>query len=106
MIHLYRNERRVTEMKINVINKDLDFWTQQEIPVVKYGVMDDGEKELIYCNHAGAEEETVHNEVPRIDGPDIEWNSKVLVCGKCQAYKLDGDDYWQDAPFEGVHNER
>lgn len=88
---------------ISVKNKDLGFWTQEPISVKRMETInDEGEQEVIYCNHDGAEEREVENETYRADQPDIVWTSRPLIC-ECGAYKLEGDNYWQDAPVEGKH---
>lgn len=95
-------------MKIYVHNKDLGFWTQEPIPVTRYATQydeDDFDRELVWCNHAGAEEEEVENEINRIDQPDITWTDRVLVCRKCGAYKFEKETDWWDAPIEGAHHE-
>lgn len=84
-------------MKIDVQNKDLGFFTQSLITAQR---REDGE--VVWCNHHGAVQETVENQIDRIDEPDITWKSSVLICDKCSAYKLEGDDWWQEAPFEGI----
>lgn len=89
-------------MKIFVNNKDLGFFTATSITVQRFAEIIDGERELIWCNHAGAVSEKVENQIDRIDQPDITWTSYVLVCDKCPAYKKEGEDFWEDAPFEGI----
>lgn len=90
-------------MKVYVKSLDMGFWTQEPITVARYQV-DGDEKELVWCNHAGAEEEEVENQIYRIDHPDIVWTDKVLVC-KCGAYRFLNDSYWSDAPIDGEHND-
>lgn len=85
-------------MKINVTNKDLGFFTQDFISVKR---LEGGE--IIFCNHAGANEEEVINYYYTPDARDLEWKSTLLVCDKCEAYKPDNQDYWENAPEEGRH---
>lgn len=91
-------------MKVYVKSLDMGFWTQEPITVARYQV-DGDEKELVWCNHARAEEEEVENNVPRPDQPDIVWTDRVLVCRKCGAYKFEKETNWWDAPIEGEHND-
>lgn len=91
--------------KVNIRNHDLGFWTEEPITVQIIDWHKDEEepyKDVLWCNHARAEEEEVHNEIPVVDGQDISWTDKVLVCMKCGAYRLPGNEYWENAPFEGV----
>lgn len=88
---------------IYVKNKDFGFWTQEPISVKRMETInDEGEQEVVYCNHAGAEEREEQHETYRQDQEDIVYKSRMLVC-ECGAYKLEGDNYWQDAPVEGKH---
>lgn len=109
-------------MNIYVKSEDFGFWTQVEIPVVRYDesseccgapvtetgfctdCKDNAEprKEIIFCNHGGAETEEVENQVNRIDQPDIVWTSKIVVCEKCGAWRHEGERDWEEAPFEGA----
>ena len=77
--------------KIYVNNHDLGFWTQVEIPVVRYDetseccgapvsetgfctdCKDNAEPrhEIVYCNHGGAEVREEQQQIDRIDQPDI-----------------------------------
>lgn len=82
-------------MKIFVNNKDLGFFTQEEITAQIVSP----EGELLFCNHAGAVEE--HQEDDFLGTPIDRY---VTFCDKCEAYKREGDNYWENAPFEGVHN--
>jgi hypothetical protein len=91
-------------MNVFVRNYDLGFFTQEPITVQKFEIEDD-EPVVSWCNHAGAESETVENQIDRIDEPDICWTSTIMVCDKCGAYKLEGESWWQDAPFEGISYE-
>jgi len=88
-------------MKISVLNKDLGFLTEKPITVQRFE-FDGQEDELVWCNHAGAIEEEVDNEIPNINGRDIAWTDRVLVC-KFGAYRFLEQDNWQDAPIEGSH---
>lgn len=92
-------QSETTQIFIN--NKDLGFWTQQEITAQRFELID-GDPELCWCNHAGAIQETVHNQIDRIDEPDICWTSTILVCDKCPAWRKEYEPYWEDAPYEGV----
>lgn len=92
--------------KITILNKDLGFWTQEPITVQRFHTVNypdgDFEKELVWCNHADAELISVYGEASRLTKPDITIITKIWICPKCEAYRQDGDSYWQDAPVEGV----
>lgn len=94
-----------TIKKIYVRSEDLGYFTQVEIPVVKREQIDENEFNIIFCNHGGAEIEEVEQQYNRIDEPDIVWTDKLLICGKCKSWKLDGDSEWHDSPIEGKHYE-
>jgi hypothetical protein len=89
--------------KIYVKDRDYGFLNQIEIPVVRREEVDEGVFDIVYCNHAGAEEVEEEHQTNNIDAPDMVWIVRALVCLKCHAFKRDGDDYWQDAPVEGEH---
>ena len=84
-------------INIPVQNKNFGWWSQE--PITVYRKEDDT---IIWCNHHGATEECQENTIHRIDEPDIAWQTSVEICDKCQAYKIEGDGYWQDSPFEGI----
>lgn len=86
---------------VYVRSLDFGFWTAESVTVQKF----DGNNDLLWCNHAGATEETEQNQIDRIDEPDIVWESKVMVCDKCPAYRHVGDTEWHDAPLDGVDYE-
>lgn len=86
-------------MNIHVINKDLGFFTQEPITVQRFHSFD---RELEWCNHAGAETQETENTIYRPDDTDTVWIAKTLVCDKCGAYQLPNDSFWYDAPTEGV----
>lgn len=92
---------RKVNMKINVLNKDFGFLTEEAITVQRY----DFEGNLVFCNHAGAIEETASVDIPRIEQQDISFMVTTLVCDKCEAYQRQGEDQWEDAPLEGKHYE-
>ena len=101
----------VTAKQIFVHNKDFGFFTQEPITVQRKEVISEdfnGEQEtdVVWCNHAEAEEVEEEHQTNNIDAPDMVWTDKALVCHKCKAYKFDGDTDWQNAPVEGVHDER
>ena len=87
-------------MKIYVKIHDLGFWTAKPVTVQKFF---DGELE--YCDHAGAVEETEHVEHPRVDEPDIIYDQELIICDKCPAWRLAGDNYWEETPTNGKHEE-
>lgn len=111
--------------KIFVHNRDLGFFTQENIPVQrfdesswccgaevnKFGFCSDCKDnaeprhELIWCNHAGAEEIHSTHEENRQDQPDIVYPISYLQC-KCGAYKREHDNYWENAPFEGIYESK
>jgi hypothetical protein len=71
------------------------------VTVKRYEVNEDGEKNLIWCNHAEAEQ--IENEETIAAGDRlITYVSKVQSCLKCGAYKYGHEDYWYEAPMEGV----
>lgn len=94
-----------TAKKIFVKAEDFGFWTQQEIPIVRYEQVDEDERQIVFCSHAGAELKEIEQEYPRIDQPDIVWKDSLIICRKCGAWRLDGDNQWQNTPFEGRHDE-
>ena len=87
----------MNSIKIPVKSKDFGWWSQE--PITVHRKEDDT---IIWCNHHGAVAETQENTIHRIDEPDIDWQTSVEICDKCQAYKIEGDDYWQESPVEGV----
>lgn len=84
---------------IFVKDKDLGFFTQTEIPVQRYETID-GEKTLVWCNHAGAEIEQVEKNSYNPDGVDDVWFETVHTC-TCGAVKWE-DNLWEDTPEEGA----
>lgn len=93
---------------IHIRNKDLGFFTQKEITVQRFASdigADPDDKEMIWCNHAGAIEDEIEQGIVRVDKPDIVWVERILECDKCTAWKHENDDRWQDAPYEGIHFE-
>lgn len=85
-------------MRIYVNNKDYGFLTQEPITIQRFA--DDSKEDLLWCNHAGAEEVKQENQINRIDQPDIVWTDKIMVC-KCGAYRFEFSDFWEDCPIEG-----
>lgn len=94
-----------TVKKIYVRSEDHGFFTQKEIPVTRLEQIDENETQIAWCSHGGAEVEEVDNQINRIDEPDIVWTDRVHICGKCKAYRFEGENEWHDSPFEGVHYE-
>ena len=92
-------------MKIFVKSEDFGFWTQEDITVQRVDFHEDEDepyKDVLWCNHAGATEEDTESEYMRSDGTVMEISNKALICDKCYAYKCLDEEYWQDAPTEGV----
>lgn len=90
--------------KIYVKNHDLGFFTAKPITVQRFNNID-GEQELVYCNHASSE--IVEKETWPTIYSDQVMIFKTEVCDKtnCGAYRLEGDNYWEDSPIEGVHSD-
>ena len=90
-------------MNIKVNNKDLGFFTQTYITAQVFETINE-DKYLSFCNHANAKIEKIENQIDRADQPDICWTTSILVCDKpnCGAYRLEGEEFWQDAPSEGL----
>ena len=84
---------------ITILNKDLGFFTESTVTIQRF----DEEGDLIWCNHAGAEEEEAYNQVDRVDQSDLTWTEIIKVCDKCGAWQFDGDREWHEAPMDGVH---
>lgn len=90
-------------MHIHIQNRDLGFFTQEAVTIQKFEVTD-GEKTLVWCNHAEAETQEIVNEIYRPDQADIVWKSSVLVCYRCGAYKGEDNNFWEDEPELGIHH--
>lgn len=89
---------------IAIMNRDLGFFTEKPITAQRFEVVDeDGTRELVWCNHAGAEVEEVENDIIRPEGIDSVYISRYLQCDKCEAYKPEGTDHWHEAPNEGIN---
>lgn len=92
-------------MKINVLHKDYGFFSEIPITVQKIDWhKDEGEgyKDVYWCNHDGftIEQDTIHHAFN--DGTSSEYSINFYKCDKCDAYRFEDEDYWQEAPFEGV----
>lgn len=87
----------MNKIKIPVKNKDWGFWTEDAITV--YRKEND---EIIWCNHEGYETETEEHTTHRIGERNLTWETIIDTCDKCQAYRMNDDDYWQEAPDEGI----
>lgn len=85
-------------MRIVVDNKDYGFFSEKPITVQ---VIDPNEG-VVWCNHDGAEEETVSFDHYNPDGQDMTHTENITYCDKCEAFKREYEDEWEDAPFEGV----
>lgn len=87
--------------QIIVTNKDI--W---DTPVTVQGfetVDDDGTKSLLWCNHAGAENDVIEDDYSNPFGADWYSTFDVMQCDKCEAYQLiRGEFEWMDAPVGGV----
>lgn len=97
----YMVQSQVKSKEIFVHNKDLGFWTQTPITAQRFELVD-GELELVWCNHAGSESEEIESSIINPNGADHVWYTMIEVCDKCDAIKRPGDNYWEDAPIEGV----
>lgn len=85
-------------MKITVLHKDYGWFSQIPVPVTRRENDD-----LLWCNHDGAIEEDITSQTWSYEREDvIEWTDVVMVCGKCGAYRPINEDFWQEAPIEGV----
>lgn len=77
--------------KISIKSEDLGFLTAQPITVQVY---EDCGEDVVWCNHAGAEEEVTedHYGHQRLDE----------FCDKCEAWRpANIGDKWYDAPSGG-----
>ena len=85
-------------MKIEVKHKDFGFFSETPITVQVI----DKEEGVVWCNHDGFTEETdtIHHAFN--DGTSSEYSINFYKCDKCDAYRIEDDDFWQEAPFEGV----
>lgn len=80
-------------MKILVKSKDYGFFTAKPVTVqVSY------KGELIACNHDGYEEEDHVGESIRPDDTIRRWFEVHEVCDKCYAWRVKGDEEWNDEP--------
>lgn len=87
-------------MKIDVRSFDLGFFTEVPITVQRF-YKDAYDEELIWCNHDGANFQESNNE-SYLNDRVITWASRILVCNKCGAYQHEGENYWYEAPENGV----
>lgn len=89
--------------KIFVKSKDLGFFTQTNITVQRFEIVD-GDRELVFCNHANATEEVVEHETFTPSGKEIVWAYKITTCDKsnCDAWKREGSSIWEDTPYRGA----
>jgi hypothetical protein len=79
-------------MNIQVQEKDFGWFSQDAVTVQRFQNYE-GERELVWCNHANHQEEQY-----------IDWKGLTriqIVCDKCNAAY--GQDGWEDAPEEGAH---
>lgn len=90
--------------KIFIKSYDFGFYTSRNITAQRFELTEDG-PELVWCNHAGAVEEITEHEDVNPDGTDRVWHTTTLNCDKCGAYKIEGLPYWDNAPYEGLHDE-
>jgi hypothetical protein len=97
-------QSQVPTKQIFIKNFDFGFLTQREPTVQYFELNGDGEKVLVWCNHAEAETQVDEHEIYIPDGRDIIYTTTTLVCIKenCQAYKLEGAREWEDAPERGI----
>lgn len=86
--------------QIEILDRSGWPWSEVDINIQRFE-LEDGEKHLLWCNHASTEIEDDTVELCRPDGPDIVHYVKYEVCIKCSAYREisdDFDDEWHDAP--------
>lgn len=80
-------------MKVYVKSRDYGFFTSKPITVqVRRG------GELVHCNHDGYQEDDHDFDIIRSDDTIRTVTNKYDVCDKCYAYRLTGDEEWQDEP--------
>lgn len=84
---------QTTARKIFVKTHDFGFWTQEPVTVqVKYN------GELMSCDHAGATEEEIINEMYNpVTEEHKQWTTPILVCDKCGSTKRPDENWWEDA---------
>lgn len=63
------------------------------------------ENQVIYCNHAGAEEESFDDEHHFSDGETVTTRTEYSKCDKCGAYWTSHEPWWHDAPENGAIDE-
>ena len=79
-------------MKIMVNNRDYGFLSSK--PITVYRVESTDDPTIAWCNHDGADIETVEDPFGH--------ESLIEICDKCDATKyVRAEDEWQNAPFEG-----
>lgn len=88
-----------TIKKIYVRSEDLGVFTQEEVTVV----IRDENNEIVYCNHAGSNTESVENSYFTSDGRELEYMVDITTCDKCEAWKKDDGLGWEDQPIGGIH---
>lgn len=112
--------------RIAIAIKDSDLWgfgvpvTTQRLDkaseccgaqVNKFGYCEDCKEhadpnnEVVWCNHAGAREEDYEQTFHNPYGADTTSFITILKCDKCEAWKRADEDFWSEAPFEGVSYE-
>lgn len=80
-------------MKIHVNSRDYGFFTTKPVTVqVKY------KGELIGCNHDGYFQDDHDFDIIRSDDTIRTVSNRYDVCDKCYAYRLVGEEEWQDEP--------
>lgn len=83
-----------TIMQIQVLNKDLGFFTATPITVQRR----DTDGEILWCNHAEADTESELVHVPNPHGQDDEYTVNYEVCKKCNMFRRENDTEWE---YEG-----
>jgi len=89
-------------MQIFVKNRDLGFFTQNQITAQKFEKID-GEMELVWCNHAGAYTDRQEICDYKSEGADWVTYENIQVCDKCGATKGEYDSHWIGNPEQGVY---
>lgn len=80
-------------IQVKIIDKN--GWFEDNITVQRYE-----DEVLTSCDHAGAELETIENEM-HFPSRDITYKTRAFVCNKCDAWQDEDDNEWHDAPGEG-----
>lgn len=88
-------------MHINIKSNQYGFFSEEPITVTR----SDYAGELVWCDHAQADEEQFSGEHYFDDGTFVEVNRRFLKCYKCGAWKdlTNLNNQWEDAPERGSY---